>query len=130
MFSGLVGTRETVVWSLLQEIVVGAIALATPPLKYTFDALKLPMSMGLLNCMLNTEFTGTFVWPFCTLLLITKGAVKSGCAAVVKLVEVVAALMPAWLVTPLTANVIAVLGGNGAWGDRKSTRLNSSHLGI
>src|ERR1039458_6997386 len=116
MFSGLLGAREAVFWSLLQEIVVGAIALATPPLKYTFDALKLPMSMGLLNCMLNTEFTGTFVWPFCTLLLITKGAGKCGCAAVVKLVGKVAALMPAGLVTPFTASVITVLGGNGAWG--------------
>jgi len=35
--------------------------------------------------------------------------VKSGCAAVVKVVVVAATLLPAWLVTPFTASVIPVL---------------------
>ena len=82
----------------------------------TSAALKLPRSMDLLNCMVNTEFTGTFTCPLCTLLFRTYACVKSGCPAVVKVVVVVATLLPAWLVTPLTDIVMTVLGGNGACG--------------
>ena len=74
------------------------------------------MSIGLLKVMLNTELTGTFVCPLNTLLLITCGAVKSGCAAVVKVVVVLATALPASLVTPLIVTVICVLGGSGACG--------------
>ena len=72
--------------------------------------------MGLLNCMLNTEFTGTLAWPLCTLAFTTYGATKSGPAMVVKVVLWLATATPASLVTPLIAIVITVLGSRGACG--------------
>src|ERR1700690_3123259 len=108
---------EIVVWSALHETVAGTLPSPQPLEKTpTVAPFRLPTSIALLNCMVNTEFTGTLVCPFCTLALITEDGVKSGCAAVVKFVFVLATDLPATLVTPLIVTVICVLGGRGAKG--------------
>ena len=74
-----------------------------------------PGSIGLLNCMANAALVPT-VCPPCTLGFTTYGALKSGPAMVVNVVDWLVTATPATLVTPLIAIVISVLAGSGACG--------------